>query len=348
MPATQRLPGVLVIDADGAPYAILPASRLVEPTVPAYVIEDPAPAAADEPHADRQSLPRERPQPFRLRYFALRPGHRRSTDARPRRGTKCSVPPGSWCSTWSASSSRAFSRCSSGNGRGTSNASAPRRPRGAENRCGPRTRPRGLTIVRRPPGDPRRPAPPPRTRPRGLTHPPEAGRKPPGPRSVHDGFFGVPDQARDVLRDEPSDGRRWSRPPRPPCPGGRGPPGRAGRPAAGSGSTGTRSRGCRERRRTRSACRRRGHPRSVPMRIVRGGSRPVVTGRRVQMTLLLATPVGTIAAVTSTSAAPGAAHPGRAGYSSTDTAVLNSPNTSRAYSTRARGSAAEIHRSNAP
>ncbi len=57
--AAGRLPGVLVVDADGAPYAVLPASRLVKLLVPAYVIEDPALAAVvDEHHADRlcQSL----------------------------------------------------------------------------------------------------------------------------------------------------------------------------------------------------------------------------------------------------------------------------------------------------
>lgn len=52
--ASERLPGVLVVDAAGAPYAILPASRLVRLLVPAYVIEDPTLAAViDERHADR-------------------------------------------------------------------------------------------------------------------------------------------------------------------------------------------------------------------------------------------------------------------------------------------------------
>ena len=73
--AAQRLPGVLVVDDAGLPYAILPASRLVKLLVPAYVIEDPALAAVvDERHADRlcqalsgrsvaDSLPRERTTP---------------------------------------------------------------------------------------------------------------------------------------------------------------------------------------------------------------------------------------------------------------------------------------------
>jgi len=90
------------------------------------------------------------------------------------------------------------------------------------------------------------------------------------------------------------------------------------------------------------------------VRIVRRCSGSVVTWRRAQMVLLSAQkmPVARIAEVTFTSADRGAAyraapHPGQAGYSSTDIAVFNSPNTSRAYSTRVRGSAADVHRSNA-
>lgn len=75
MLAEQRLPGVLVLDAAGEPYAILPASRLVGLLVPGYVIDDPALAAViDEPHADRlcralagrtvrECLPREKAVP---------------------------------------------------------------------------------------------------------------------------------------------------------------------------------------------------------------------------------------------------------------------------------------------
>ncbi|MGW3248424.1 CBS domain-containing protein [Streptomyces sp. NPDC001070] len=52
--AERRLPGVLVVDEDGQPYAILPASRLVKLIVPDYVLEDPTLAAVvDERHADR-------------------------------------------------------------------------------------------------------------------------------------------------------------------------------------------------------------------------------------------------------------------------------------------------------
>ncbi|WP_439676768.1 CBS domain-containing protein [Embleya sp. MST-111070] len=73
--AEQRLPGVLVLDDSGEPYAILPASRLVGLLVPGYVLDDPALAAViDEPHADRlcralagrtvrECLPREKPVP---------------------------------------------------------------------------------------------------------------------------------------------------------------------------------------------------------------------------------------------------------------------------------------------
>jgi CBS domain-containing protein len=52
--AGQRLPGLVVMDDDGEPYAILPASRLVEVLVPDYVMEDSTLAAViDERHADR-------------------------------------------------------------------------------------------------------------------------------------------------------------------------------------------------------------------------------------------------------------------------------------------------------
>ncbi|MGY0063506.1 CBS domain-containing protein [Streptomyces sp. LZ34] len=73
--AEQRLPGVLVMDDDGEPHALLPASALVKLLVPGYVIEDPTLAAVvDEPHADRlcqalagrrvaDCLPRERQKP---------------------------------------------------------------------------------------------------------------------------------------------------------------------------------------------------------------------------------------------------------------------------------------------
>jgi CBS domain-containing protein len=73
--ATRHLPGVLVVDGDGAPHAVLPASRLVGLLVPPYVLEDPALAAVvDERHADRlcaelagrsvaDVLPREKARP---------------------------------------------------------------------------------------------------------------------------------------------------------------------------------------------------------------------------------------------------------------------------------------------
>ncbi|MCX3060918.1 CBS domain-containing protein [Streptomyces beihaiensis] len=52
--AEQRLPALLVLDTDGSPKAVLPASQLVKVLVPAYVVEDPALAAVvDERHADR-------------------------------------------------------------------------------------------------------------------------------------------------------------------------------------------------------------------------------------------------------------------------------------------------------
>ncbi|MFI2432674.1 CBS domain-containing protein [Streptomyces sp. NPDC018693] len=52
--AEQRLPALLVLDEDGAPKAILPASQMIKILVPPYVIDDPTLAAVvDERHADR-------------------------------------------------------------------------------------------------------------------------------------------------------------------------------------------------------------------------------------------------------------------------------------------------------
>ncbi|MFE0130978.1 CBS domain-containing protein [Streptomyces sp. NPDC059037] len=52
--AEHRLPALLVLDEQGEPKAILPASQMVKVLVPTYVIEDPTLAAVvDEKHADR-------------------------------------------------------------------------------------------------------------------------------------------------------------------------------------------------------------------------------------------------------------------------------------------------------
>ncbi|NGO07342.1 CBS domain-containing protein [Streptomyces sp. HC44] len=52
--ARHRLPALLVVDEQGAPRAILPASQMIKILVPEYVIEDPTLAAVvDERHADR-------------------------------------------------------------------------------------------------------------------------------------------------------------------------------------------------------------------------------------------------------------------------------------------------------
>ncbi|PKT67885.1 hypothetical protein CW362_37935 [Streptomyces populi] len=52
--AEHRLPALLVVDDQGAPKAILPASQMIKILVPGYVIEDPTLAAVvDERHADR-------------------------------------------------------------------------------------------------------------------------------------------------------------------------------------------------------------------------------------------------------------------------------------------------------
>ncbi|MET8560596.1 CBS domain-containing protein [Streptomyces flaveolus] len=52
--AENKLPALLVVDDEGMPQAILPASQMIKILVPAYVIEDPTLAAVvDERHADR-------------------------------------------------------------------------------------------------------------------------------------------------------------------------------------------------------------------------------------------------------------------------------------------------------
>ncbi|MER6999182.1 CBS domain-containing protein [Streptomyces sp. NPDC000410] len=42
MLAEQSLPALLVLDADGQPYAIVPGSQLIRQLIPAYIAEDPA------------------------------------------------------------------------------------------------------------------------------------------------------------------------------------------------------------------------------------------------------------------------------------------------------------------
>src|SRR4051794_23743512 len=52
--ALHKLPALLVVDDEGAPKAILPASQMIKILVPVYVVEDPTLAAVvDEHHADR-------------------------------------------------------------------------------------------------------------------------------------------------------------------------------------------------------------------------------------------------------------------------------------------------------
>ncbi|WP_416978182.1 CBS domain-containing protein [Streptomyces sp. T028] len=52
--AEHKLPGLLVVDEQGEPKAVLPASQMIKVLVPSYVIEDPTLAAVvDERHADR-------------------------------------------------------------------------------------------------------------------------------------------------------------------------------------------------------------------------------------------------------------------------------------------------------
>ena len=72
--ASHRLPGLVVTDAQGHPYAVLPASQVVRFLVPSYVQDDPSLARVlSESMADhaadklgsrrvRDVLPRERPE----------------------------------------------------------------------------------------------------------------------------------------------------------------------------------------------------------------------------------------------------------------------------------------------
>ncbi|MGH3969196.1 MAG: CBS domain-containing protein [Mycobacterium sp.] len=54
MLAEHRLPGLVVTDTSGKPYAVLPASQVVRFIVPRYVQDDPSLAGVlDEPMADR-------------------------------------------------------------------------------------------------------------------------------------------------------------------------------------------------------------------------------------------------------------------------------------------------------
>ena len=52
--AERRLPGLVVTEESGAPYAILPASQVVKFVVPRYIQDDPSLAGViDEPAAER-------------------------------------------------------------------------------------------------------------------------------------------------------------------------------------------------------------------------------------------------------------------------------------------------------
>ncbi|MEV6159553.1 CBS domain-containing protein [Nonomuraea sp. NPDC052129] len=72
MLAEQDLPGIIVVDDDGAPFTILPGTQVLRLAVPGYCQDDPALArVVDEAHADaflnalegrtiREVLPRDR------------------------------------------------------------------------------------------------------------------------------------------------------------------------------------------------------------------------------------------------------------------------------------------------
>jgi len=52
--AEHRLPGIVVTDRSGKPFAVLPASQVVRFIVPRYVQDDPSPAGVlNESMADR-------------------------------------------------------------------------------------------------------------------------------------------------------------------------------------------------------------------------------------------------------------------------------------------------------
>jgi CBS domain-containing protein len=52
--ASRRLPGLIVVDEQGRPHSVLPASQVVRFLVPSYVQDDPSLARViDEPLADR-------------------------------------------------------------------------------------------------------------------------------------------------------------------------------------------------------------------------------------------------------------------------------------------------------
>ncbi len=54
MMAEHRLPGIVVTDSSGLPYAVLPASQVVRFIVPSYVQDDPSLAGViDESWADQ-------------------------------------------------------------------------------------------------------------------------------------------------------------------------------------------------------------------------------------------------------------------------------------------------------
>ncbi|MFD8022579.1 CBS domain-containing protein [Streptomyces lavendulae] len=54
--AEQNLPALLVLDADGSPYAAVPGSQLIRQLVPEYVMEDPLLAAViDDRHTEEMT-----------------------------------------------------------------------------------------------------------------------------------------------------------------------------------------------------------------------------------------------------------------------------------------------------
>ncbi|WP_050791617.1 CBS domain-containing protein [Streptomyces pristinaespiralis] len=54
--AERALPALLVLDADGHPYAIVPGSQLVRQLLPHYIVEDPLLAAVVDERSDTDAL----------------------------------------------------------------------------------------------------------------------------------------------------------------------------------------------------------------------------------------------------------------------------------------------------
>ena len=90
--AEHRLPGIVVTDSAGKPYAVLPASQVVRFIVPRYVQDDPALARVlNDSAADRAA------RSWAVRRFVLCCPSTLWMCPRPTRMTPSSKWPPSWC-----------------------------------------------------------------------------------------------------------------------------------------------------------------------------------------------------------------------------------------------------------